>query len=196
VGTIVAETDVRVIAAADGFPCRSCHLRRSSIISAWGGSRHNSGGNPALGGTHMRKLWRTRPIASAVVIQILQTIFVLSAAAGLAWLFPQLPGYSLDGPSQSFVLVLLSAGVLLAVVAGIRWWSPAGFTRPSRWRYLRLYWLPTLLLLVPFVAGVRPVPPTALGLLLVAYVATGVFEEGLWRGVMLGLLRPECGRRC
>ena len=31
----------------------------------------------------------------------------------------------------------------------------------------------------------------AVVVLVVAYLATGVFEEGLWRGVMLGLLRPR-----
>ena len=46
------------------------------------------------------------------------------------------------------------------------------------------------LLLVPFVGGVRMPPLSAIGVLIIAYVATGVFEEGLWRGVMLGLLRP------
>jgi uncharacterized protein len=65
-----------------------------------------------------------------------------------------------------------------------------GLHPPARWRDLRLYWLPALLLAAPFVAGVRPLPVDALGLLLVAYVATAIFEEGMWRGVMVGLLRP------
>ena len=85
---------------------------------------------------------------------------------------------------------MASAVVLFVLVGALGWWTLAGFTPPARWRDLRLYWLPVVLLAVPFVAGVRALPLDALGLLLVAYVATAVFEEGLWRGVMVGLLRP------
>jgi hypothetical protein len=38
--------------------------------------------------------------------------------------------------------------------------------------------------------GFRPVEPHAIGLLVIAYVATAVFEEGFWRGLVLGVLRP------
>jgi len=88
------------------------------------------------------------------------------------------------------VLVLVSLALLLVLLAVFGWWSLAGFTRRSRWRQLRLYWLPIVLLLVPFAGGIRPIPLPALGLLVVAYLATAIFEEGLWRGVMVGLLRP------
>jgi membrane protease YdiL (CAAX protease family) len=115
---------------------------------------------------------------------------VIAGSFGLSVVFPDLPGYSVTGPSQSLVLVLVSAAGLLVLVAALGWWTLAGFTPPAEWRDLRLYWLPVLLLAAPFVAGVRPIPPEALGLLVVAYVATAVFEEGMWRGVMLGLLRP------
>jgi uncharacterized protein len=37
---------------------------------------------------------------------------------------------------------------------------------------------------------VRPLSAVAVSVLIVAYIATAVFEEGLWRGVVLGLLRP------
>jgi len=45
-------------------------------------------------------------------------------------------------------------------------------------------------LLVPFVGGFRPLAPDAIGLLVITYLATAVFEEGFWRGLVLGVLRP------
>lgn len=131
-----------------------------------------------------------RPVRTALGLQILESLLVVGGALGLSWLLPTLPGYSVQGPSQSLLLVLVCVIALLGLIAAFRWWSLAGFTRPSRWRQLRLYWLPVLLLLVPFVGGIRSIPLSTLGLLVVAYLTTAIFEEGLWRGVMVGLLRP------
>jgi CAAX protease family protein len=136
----------------------------------------------------MRERLMARPMVTVVVLEVIYDALVVVGALALSRLLPALPGYSVRGPSQSLVLVLVSAVLLLAIVAMFRWWLLAGFT--SRWRRLRLYWLPVLLLLVPFVGGIRPLPSSALGTLVIAYVATAVFEEGLWRGVMVGLLRP------
>jgi membrane protease YdiL (CAAX protease family) len=72
----------------------------------------------------------------------------------------------------------------------MKWWAVAGFTAPRFWRDLRLYWLPVVLLLVPFAGGFRPIAPEAIGLLVVGYVATAIFEEGFCRGLVLGVLRP------
>jgi len=82
----------------------------------------------------MRDLFRARPVVSVVALELLQVVFVLAGAAALAWLFPGLPGYSLTGWSQSLVLVLFCAGILLALIAVFGWWVPAGFTRPRDWR--------------------------------------------------------------
>lgn len=138
----------------------------------------------------MRDLVRARPVVSVVALQFLQVVFLLAGAAALAWVFPALPGYSVTGWSQSLVLVLICAGILLALIAVFRWWVPAGFTRPRDWRQPSVYWLPAVLLLVPFLGGVKPVPASALGLLLLGYLATAVFEEGFWRGVMVRILLP------
>jgi membrane protease YdiL (CAAX protease family) len=138
----------------------------------------------------MRDRIITRPLLTAIVLEVTFAALVISAAVAMTQFFPGLPGYSVRGPSQSLVLVLVTMVVLLAVIAAFRWWSPAGFTAPARWRQLRLYWLPVLLLLVPFVGGVHVLRPSVIALLVVAYLATAIFEEGLYRGVILGLLRP------
>lgn len=138
----------------------------------------------------MKKRMMARPLITVLVLQVVLAALVIAGALVLTKVFPELPGYSVRGPSQSLILVLLMMAILLAVIAAFRWWPLAGFTPRSRWRELRLYWLPAVLLLVPFVGGVRMPPLSAIAILVVAYAATAVFEEGLWRGVMLGLLRP------
>lgn len=112
-------------------------------------------------------------------------------AVALRALAPGLPGYSLTGLSQGLVLVLVAAVTVIGIVAALKWWGLAGFTPPGAWRDLKLYWLPVALLFAPFGAGVRLPPGSAFVVLLIAYLATAVFEEVLWRGIVLGLLRAR-----
>lgn len=133
---------------------------------------------------------RSRPITSAISLEVLAIAITIGGALVLAAVLPDLPGYSVVAPSQSLVLVILLAALVLALVAGLRWWRSTGFTRPSEWRDLRLYWLPVVLLFAPFVAGIRFPSLAVAGMLLLGYIATAVFEETLWRGVMLTVLRP------
>ncbi|MBM7797385.1 membrane protease YdiL (CAAX protease family) [Microlunatus panaciterrae] len=126
-----------------------------------------------------------------IILEVLSVTLAVAGATMLTALIPGLPGYSVRGPSQSFVLVLLEMLLLLLLVGSFRWWSLAGFTPPVRWHRLRLYWLPVALLAVPFAGGVKMPPLSAIAILLVGYLATAVYEEGLWRGVMVGLLRPS-----
>lgn len=138
----------------------------------------------------MKKRMMAQPLLTVLVLQVPLAALVIAGALALTKVFPELPGYSVRGPSQSLILVFVMLAILLAVIAAFRWWSLAGFTPSSRWRELRLYWLPAVLLLVPFVGGIRMPPLSAIAILVVAYAATAVFEEGMWRGVVLGLLRP------
>ena len=98
----------------------------------------------------------------------------------------------MTGPSQSLVLVLASAILLLVLVGTLGWWTLAGFTTPAHWRDLRLYWLPVRLLAGPFVAGVRPIPADAVGLLLIAYVAVRYIVRADGRLVRLNILPLLC----
>lgn len=133
---------------------------------------------------------RSHPLLSAITLEVLADAIVVGGSLVLAALLPALPGYSLTGWSQSLVLVLLLAALVLALITALRWGAFAGFTPRRRWRDMHLYWLPLLLLLAPFVAGITLPTPTAFAYLALAYAATAVFEETMWRGVILGLLRP------
>jgi membrane protease YdiL (CAAX protease family) len=127
---------------------------------------------------------------SAISLEIFFVALVAIGALLLGVLLPALPGYSVTGPSQSLLLVGITAAVILTLIAGLRWWRFSGFTPPSEWRDMRLYWLPVLLLAVPLLGGIKPIATSTIALLLLAYLLTAVFEESLWRGVTIGLLRP------
>jgi membrane protease YdiL (CAAX protease family) len=134
--------------------------------------------------------WQRHRLATAIGLEIAAIALTLIGAAVLSALLPGLPGYSVTGPSHSLVLVVVLAVAVLAVIGLMRWWRLAGFTPPSQWRQPQLFVLPIVLLAAPFVAGVHPLPAVTVGLLLLAYLATAVYEESLWRGAILGLLRP------
>lgn len=132
---------------------------------------------------------RTHPVITAVGLVALVAVITVAGSAILANRFPSIPGYSTTEVSQSLVLVIVLAVLLLALIGTLRWWRLAAFTPPSQWRDLGLYWLPVLLLLAPLAAGVRlPTTGVGVGILLVGYLATAVLEEGMYRGVILGLL--------
>jgi membrane protease YdiL (CAAX protease family) len=133
---------------------------------------------------------RTRPLLTGIVLEVIADVIVIAGAFALAAILPTLPGYSLTGWSQSLVLVLVLAALVLLLITAFRWWGLSGFTGRAAWRDMHLYWLPVVLLFAPFVAGIHIPEPTALAYLALAYLATAVFEESLWRGVILGILRP------
>lgn len=138
----------------------------------------------------MKAYLEKHPLVASFGIWVLDIVFVLSGAALLSLLFPTLPGYG-RGLSQSLVLVLIGVVLVAAVLTGFRWWRRAGFVKPSEWRNMGLFWLPVLLLFLPFVAGIKPMPVEELLTLVVGYAATGFFEEAIFRGAILGLLRPS-----
>ena len=130
------------------------------------------------------------PLLTVVLLELVYDALIIAGSLGLSALVPDLPGDSVREPSQSLVLVLGSAAVLLALIGALGWWRLAGSLRPRAGGTYGCTGASPLLA-APFVAGVRPLALDAIGLLLVAYMATAVFEEGLWRGVMIGLLRPS-----
>jgi membrane protease YdiL (CAAX protease family) len=140
--------------------------------------------------TRLGAALRARPLTSAIGLEIAFDVLVVVGALVLSVLLPGLPGYSVTGPSQSLLLVAVTAAVALALVAALRWWRFSGFTPRSEWRDMRLYWVPVVLLAIPLLAGLKPIAPATVALLLLAYVLTAVFEETMWRGLLLGLLRP------
>ena len=137
------------------------------------------------------KRWLERnPIPASLLIWGAAIVFTLGGSFALSALLPDVPGYG-RGLSQSLILVLVGAALVALLLAALRWWRMAGFVGPSRWRDLRLLILPAALTLIPLVRGARVPPATALLTLVVGYAATAFYEEGLYRGAVLGLLRGQ-----
>jgi membrane protease YdiL (CAAX protease family) len=137
----------------------------------------------------MRAFFVQRPLAGALALVAGWLAFVIAGALALSALLPEVPGYG-SGVSQSLILILLAAVLLVALLAALDWWRLAGLVRPVEWRDARLLIIPAVALFLPLVGGVRPLAPDVLAVLLVGYLATGFVEEGLYRGLILGLLRP------
>src|SRR6476659_7632671 len=128
---------------------------------------------PLLGGLYAvadngRGRWLlAHPLIAMAGLEVLFIAVIGGGALVLKLLLPGLPGYSVTGLSHAFLITCLNAVLILAFIAALRWWRATGFTRPSQWRDLRLYGLPGLLVLAPFVAGVQRPTATTLGLLVV-----------------------------
>ena len=139
----------------------------------------------------MTAVWQRHPLATVLGLEIGAIALTVVGALALSTLRPGLPGYSVTGPSQSLILVIVLC------VAGADDHRGHGLVATGRLH-------PALA-----VAGAAPVPAAgraargtvrrglaspprrrARCVLLLAYTATAVFEESLWRGAILGLLRP------
>lgn len=129
------------------------------------------------------------PILGAICLLIAFEVLTTLGSFSLSALVPGLPGYG-QGLSQSLILVLIVAVLVVGLIAALGFWRRAGYVSATRWRNLGLYVLPIAILVLPLVGGVRPLAPETLATLAVAYIATAVYEESLFRGVILGLLRP------
>ncbi len=138
----------------------------------------------------MRAWFDEHPLAGSIVLWAADIVFIIAGALLLSALLPNIPGYG-RGISQSLILVLLGVVLVAALLSAFRWWRRSGFVGVSEWRDLRILRLPVLLLFVPFVRGFRPLPGSELAVLIVGYVATGFFEEAIFRGMILSLLRPR-----
>jgi hypothetical protein len=110
-----------------------------------------------------------------------------TAVSGLVvnHLLPDWPGLA-----RSFVAMMPLVVLSTILVTRVTGWQEAGVTRPGQWRQLRLYALPTVVVLAPLAAGVTPVAPGMLAMLITGYALTGYMEEAMWR---VALRR---GRRC
>ncbi len=138
----------------------------------------------------MKRFFEERLWAAVAIIYAINIAFVLLGARLLSALFPDMPGYG-RGLSQSLILVLVGVLLVAALLTAARWWRRAGFVGPSHWRALHLFWLPVLYLPFHFVGGIHPLAPDELVTLIIAYAATGFYEEGMYRGLILSIVRPK-----
>nr|WP_240942550.1 CPBP family intramembrane glutamic endopeptidase [Planosporangium thailandense] len=107
----------------------------------------------------------------------------VAGAFGVAALFPAASAWT-----ARLVVVLALAAAVTALLAATRGWRMAGFTTAVR--APGLLWLPAAVALVPLVGGVQLPGAGLLAVLVAGYAATGFVEEALFRGVILGVLRP------
>jgi uncharacterized protein len=123
------------------------------------------------------------PIASAVSIVAANFIFTLLILLLTKAYFP--------GLDAAFVGITAQTGLLILVLSGLGWWQEAGYNRIREWHNLNLLWLPALVILVPpFLLGIHPMQPGTLLYLLAGYLLTGITEEGIFRGLILRVLKP------
>lgn len=131
----------------------------------------------------MSLLTPVRPRRVAVALGAADIAATVAGALAVAALFPRASSWT----ARLLVLLVLAAAVtaLLAATAG---WRAAGFragvARP------RLLVVPTAVALAPLLGGVRWPGSGVLAVFVVGYALTGFFEEALFRGVVLGVLRP------
>jgi membrane protease YdiL (CAAX protease family) len=132
----------------------------------------------------LRGIFQRHPVASAVGVTVVYMI--LAALAGLVApsLFPQ--------ADPSFIALIVMSVVIAVALTVLRWWQVAGFNGPSQWREARLIVLPLVVVIVlPLLGGVQALDGATVLYLIVAYLLTGFMEEGLMRGLVLGILRPS-----
>jgi membrane protease YdiL (CAAX protease family) len=130
-----------------------------------------------------------RPIATVVALEVFFVALFVGGGRLLATRLPGMPAFSTAGVSHAFLLACVNALLVAALITYLRWWPAAGFTPPSRWRDLHLYLLPGVLVFAPFIKGVKTLPVGTFAFLLVGYLISCVFEEGLFRGVLPVVLR-------
>ncbi|GMA14175.1 CPBP family intramembrane metalloprotease (plasmid) [Deinococcus metallilatus] len=131
----------------------------------------------------------TLPTPRPVLAASLLTAASMAASGLVGWIATRF----LPPMDASFVALGVMTGLATVFVTTLRWWRDLGLSGPQEWRHLHLFALPAVLvLIVPFLHGVKPLPLWAAVYLAVGYALTGFYEE-LWaRGVLLRVLRP-CG---
>ena len=95
----------------------------------------------------------------------------------------------IKSPDSLFWALAIVLGLVLLALGG--WWSDAGFTRPSRWRNLRLLVFPLLVCALALSGGAFVAGPASLVSTLLAVLVAVLGEEIIFRGLMWRALVPE-----
>jgi membrane protease YdiL (CAAX protease family) len=124
-----------------------------------------------------------RPLVSTVVLSLAWIFFATLFGIAAKMILPEF--------EPEFVALVAISITVTVFITVIGWWNEIGFNRPVAWRDLRLLWLPAIVVMVlPFLAGIRPVEPGSFFYLVAAYALTGIIEEAWFRGVVMRVLRP------
>jgi hypothetical protein len=90
------------------------------------------------------------------------------------------------------VVLLALAAITTAVLAATGRWRTSGFS--ARVAQPRLLLVPAAVALAPLVGGVQLPGAGMLTVFVLGYALTGFFEEALFRGLLMGMLRPTGGQ--
>lgn len=131
----------------------------------------------------MNLLTPSRPRRVAVVFGAANIAATIAGALGVAALLP----HASERTARLVVLVALAATVT-AVLAATGGWRAAGFS--ARVTQPRLLVVPAAVTLAPLLGGVQLPGAGMLTVFVLGYALTGFFEEALFRGLILGVLRP------
>ena len=85
-------------------------------------------------------------------------------------------------PDTLFWALAIVLGLVLLARAG--WWDDAGFTRPSRWRNMRLLGFPLLVCVLTLSGGVFTAGPATLTSTFLAVLVATLGEEIIFRGLL------------
>jgi membrane protease YdiL (CAAX protease family) len=124
------------------------------------------------------------PVWLAVALVVTTTAVSLLVGTGLRLLAG---GSSQDARRLTAVLVV--AAIAVIVVAVTRGWRRTATRGPVTWRSRWLLAGPLVIALAPLVVGLDLPAAGTLGVLVLGYLATGVYEEVWHRGVVLDVLR-------
>jgi uncharacterized protein len=125
----------------------------------------------------------SRPRRVAVALGAANIAATVAGALGVAALLP----HASEWTARLVVLLGLAAAVT-AVLAATGGWRAAGFS--GRVAQPRLLVVPAAVALAPLVGGVQLPGAGMLTVFVLGYAVTGFFEEALFRGLILGVLRP------
>ena len=137
-----------------------------------------------LSETVMNLLTSPRPRRVAVSLGAANIAITVVGALAAGALFP----HASEWVSRLSVVLVLAAAVT-AVLTATRGWRLAGFR--GRVSQPRLLVLPAAVALAPLLGGVDLPGAGPLAVFVVGYAVTGFFEEALFRGLILGVLRPS-----
>ena len=128
----------------------------------------------------------SRPLILAVGAAV---TFIVASAAGTLLLGAMAPG--VDGRTRDLLVEVLLAGLVLGIVAVVRWRRDVGINGIGEWRHLGLLVVPLVIVLLPFLGGLRGVDGATVGFLVVGYAINSIAEDGMFRGIVPQILRPS-----
>ncbi len=126
-----------------------------------------------------------RAIAAAALVGGHMTLFV-SAALAFRLFLPDVSGYVQSG----LITIVVGAAWAFLLTRG-EWAREVGFTSAVEWTQLRLLIFPAVVALLPLLGGVHRVSVAMLALMVGGYVATALFEETAFRGILLETFLPS-----